>query len=341
LIANTTQNQNFSSIYLFFSLKEKMSGSAATSAAKGPLAILLKTQTGQWFAITIGAVYAFPEQAKAIVFPALKEASQWSDMAKRLSNGMGDNDKSVTAAVTTTSPPTPIIIHTGNGSEKNGYIATIATYAIGAGACWVGYVVMTNALPEAVQEIMPVTRKFFSKTSHILADGIMQVKKVLEEKIALLTKKQDDMDGKLTDTHASVLGVQRDLLDTRADINKLGDSMERQEETLMSSKRLQSYTSKGVTLLVRCVASMLPTNDRSVTELAQYIKDGEEMGKREQEQRRLAELKGPGSIFTTTSPPEPKTNYMIRDSECDSSLHSLEDVNNILGIGPGGLLIAK
>ncbi|KAG7369621.1 hypothetical protein IV203_027367 [Nitzschia inconspicua] len=314
-----------------------MSGAAA---AKGPLAFLLRSQTGQWFTITLGAIYAFPEQAKALVFPALKEASQWSDLAKQLSQGVGAvDDKTALKSVTSASAPTPIIIHTGgSSSEKGGYVATIATYAIGAGACWVGFVVLTNALPEAVKEVMPVTRKFFSKTSHVLAEGIIQVKKVMEEKIAALSKKQDTMDAKLDDTHASVLSVQKDLVDTRGDISKLGDSMVRQEETLMSSKRLQSYTSKGVTLLVRCVASMLPTNDRSVNELAQYIKDGEEMGKREQEQRRLSELRGPGSILSP--PPEPKTNYMIRESECDSSLHSLEDVNTILGIGPGGLLTA-
>jgi hypothetical protein len=84
---------------------------------------------------------------------------------------------------------------------------------------------------------------------------------------------------------------------------------------------------------------MFPSNDRTVGELAQYIKDGEDMGKREQEQRRLTELKGtPGSILSPD--PAPKTNYLIRDSELDSSLHSLEDVHSILGIGPGGLLKA-
>lgn len=315
-----------------------MSGPAG-AAAKGPLAFLLRSQTGQWLTLTLGAVYAFPEQAKAVVFPALREAGQWSDLARQLSEGMGSDAKAVSAL--TPAPVAPIIIHTGGGgatSGSNGYVATIATYAIGAGACWVGFVVLTNALPEAVQEVMPVTRKFFSKTSHILADGIIQVRKVMEERVAALSRKQDDMDAKLGETHASVLTVQKDLVDTRGDIGRLGDSMVRQEETLMSSKRLQSYTSKGVTLLVRCVASMMPTNDRSVNELAQYIKDGEDMGKREQEQRRLSELKGPGSILSS---PEPRTNYMIRESECDASLHSLEDVNAILGIGPGGLLTAK
>lgn len=319
---------------------------AGAAAAKGPLAFLLRSQAGQWFTITLGAVYAFPEQAKAVFFPALKEASHWSDLAKQLGQGVGaidDKNNNNNTNSRSMAGPAPIIIHTGgngSGSHSNGLMVTIATYAIGAGACWVGFIVLTNALPEAVREVMPVTRKFFSKTSHVLAEGIIQVRKVMEEKIAALTQKQDKMDSKLSDTHASVLTVQKDLVDTRGDINKLGESMERQEETLLSSKRLQGYTSKGVTLLVRCVAGMLPTNDRSVNELAQYIQDGEDMGKREQEQRRLAELKGPGSILSPP-PPQPKTNYMIRESECDSSLASLEDVNAVLGIGPGGLLTAN
>mmetsp|Transcript_4528 Transcript_4528/g.8364 ORF Transcript_4528/g.8364 Transcript_4528/m.8364 type:complete len:310 (+) Transcript_4528:240-1169(+) len=303
---------------------------SAAGAAKGPLAFILRTQSGQWLAISLGAVYAFPEQAKSLIFPALSQAGEWSDFARQLSKGIGAADEKGAVAAAAT-PPAPIIIQTGSAAEKSGYLGTIATYAIGAGACWVGFVFLTNALPEAVQEVMPVTRKFFSKSSKLLADGILQVKKVMDEKIAMLSKKQDDMDAKLDGTHASVLDVQRNLDDTRGDINKLGESMERCESTIMSSKRLQSYTSKGVTLLVRCVASMLPSNDRTMSELAQYIKDGEDMGKREQEQRRLSDLKGPGSII---SPEPPKANYLIRDSELDSSLHSLEDVQSILGLGP-------
>lgn len=329
-----------------------MSGPVVHSA-KGPLAFILRTQAGQWFTITLGAMYAFPEQAKTmVVMPALNTASQWSDVAKRLAQSVSNTTTPSTSGNSTmvldkmSTAPTPIIIHTGGsmgGNQNNGYVHLIIKVSMTAGACWVGYVVVTNALPEAVQEIMPVTRKFFSKTSHILADGIIQVKKMMEEKIAALSKKQDAMDAKLDDTHNSVKNVQKDLHDTRSDIGKLGDSMERCESTLMSSKLLQSYTSKGVTLLVRCVASMLPTNDRSVNELAQYIKDGEEIGRREQEQRRLSELRGPGGMLSSPPPvqSEPKTNYMIRDSECDSSLHSLEDVNSILGIGPGGFLTAS
>jgi hypothetical protein len=313
---------------------------SAPAAARGPLAFLLKSQSGQWMVISLGAIYAFPEQARQLLFPALKEASQWSDIAKQLSAGLGDGVEKAATTTTAVAPPTPIIIHTGGSSQgDNGVTGIIIKYSIMAGACWVGYIVLTQALPDAVQEVMPVTRKFFAKSSKVLAEGILQVKKVMETKIAMLSKKQDDMDAKLDNTHASVQNVQKDLDATRDDISKLGASMDRCEHTLISSKRLQAYTSKGVTLLVRCVAGMLPSNDRSVNELAQYIQDGEEIGKREQEQRRLADLKGAGAILSP-EPPVTTKNYLIRDSELDSSLHSLEDVQSILGFGPGGLLKA-
>ena len=310
--------------------------SAAPAAARGPLAFLLRSQTGQWFTVVLGGAYAFPEQAKAVVLPALKGAAEYSEVAKQLSASMGVpvDEKAAERSLA----PAPIIIHTGgSGGSDKGYVGTVVYYALGAGACWAGYVLLSSALPEAVQEFMPVTRKFFSKTSHILADGILQVRKVMEEKIFVLTKKQDDMDQKIDDTHASVRDVKTELTETRGEIGKLGDSMERCEETLLSSKWLQGYTSKGVTLLVRCVASMLPTNDRSVNELAQYIRDGEDMAKREQQQQTLSQLKGtPGSILAPE--PEPKVNYMIRDSECDSSLASLEDVQNVLGLSQQGMV---
>lgn len=331
--------------------------SGAAGAARGPLAFLLQSQTGQWLTISLGALYAFPEQVKGmIVFPVLREASQYSDVAKFIANGLGVSEgelKSSTTSATSSSSPSmqPIIIHTGgngNNSTSKTLTDTVTYYALGAGACWVGYVVLSQALPETVQEMMPVTRRFFAKTSSVLAEGIIAVRKTLEAQIQGLSKKQDDLDGKLDDTHASVRSVQQDLADTRTDIQGLGESMDRCESTLLSSSRLQSYTSKGVTLLVRCVATMLPSNDRQVNELAQYIQDGEEMGKREQEQRRVltAGIRGtPVSSMITPQqqlppPSKRRTSLFIRDSELDSSLHSLDDVNNVLGIGPNGLLKA-
>merc|ERR1712224_1136123 len=126
-----------------------------------------------------------------------------------------------------------------------------------------------------------------------------------------------------------------------------GASMARQESTLSSSHKTMSYTSKGVTLLVRCVAAMLPTNDRTVHDLAEYIKDGEEIKKHEdkqEQQRRIknSALKTPlsSSMMSPTGRmmPTPQ-NLMIRESRADSDMDSLEDVHSVLGIKPGQALV--
>merc|ERR1711933_256972 len=156
----------------------------------------------------------------------------------------------------------------------------------------------------------------------------------------------------LDGTHDSVLGLRRELGDARSDLNNLSTSMARQESTLQASHRTQSYTSRGVTLLVRCVASMLPTNDRTVHDLAEYIKDGEQIKKHElkqDQQRRLenATLKTPVSMMSPTpgrllgsaqTPSQPQ--ILIRESRADSDMDSLEDVHAVLGITPGQSLIS-
>merc|ERR1712224_787550 len=239
--------------------------------------------------------------------------------------------------------PPQIIIHQGTPSDGKNQVVTLAIkVVVGGTACWLGYFALTNALPEYVQEFFPVTRKFFAKTSKFLVSSIEQVKNVLEEQIGIVSNKQDDLSKKLDGTNESVQGLHRELGDTRNDLDKLGASMARQESTLNSSHKTTSYTSKGVTLLVRCVASMLPSNDRTVHDLAAYIKDGEEIKKHEQkqeQQRRIedAVLKTPVSMMA--SPPgrligqqKPQPNLMIRESRADSDMDSLEDVHSMLGL---------
>jgi len=313
-----------------------------SAAARGPLAFLLQSQTGQWVTLSLGAAYAFPEQAKMV----LGDLGSYASLAKQMSGfqtpSLGDQ------AVATISPqPHSIIIHqTLPSNGKNQVVTLLVKVVIGGSACWLGYFALTNALPEYMQEFFPVTRKYFAKTSKFLVGTIEKVKDALEEQIGMVSRKQDDLSKKLDGTHESVQGLHRELGDARSDLDKLGDSMARQELTLNSSHKTTSYTSKGVTLLVRCVASMLPSNDRTVHDLAAYIKDGEEISKHEQKEdqkRRLesAVLKTP--VSSMMSPPgrligqqqiqEP--NLMIRESRADSDLDSLEDVHSMLGITPG------
>jgi hypothetical protein len=318
----------------------------AAPIARGPLAFLLQNQAGQWMTISLGAIYTFPEQAKMV----LGDLGNWSSLAKQLSGfnvpTLQDGSKSVQAAAA----PQPIIIHHHNGAnDKNQYVSLLIKVAIGGTACWLGYFALTNALPEWVQEYFPVTRKFFAKTSKFLVASIEQVRYVLEKQIGIVSKKQDDLSDKLDVTHDSVLGLHKELGDARTDLNNLNESMARQESTLNASSRTQSYTSKGVTLLVRCVASMLPSNDHTVHDLAEYIKDGEEISKHEQKQEQQRRLSGVAFRTTPVSmiSPDPSSKkkkidqqkqqplMLVRESRADSDMDSLEDVHSVLGIKPG------
>lgn len=327
-----------------------MSGAAA---ARGPLAFLLQSQSGQWVTITLGAMYAFPEQAKMV----LGDVGSYAILAKQMSGFNTSDEKASNVAVAPLQPQSIIIHQNLPDSGKNVYVGLLVKVVVGGTACWLGYFALTNALPEYMQEFFPVTRKFFAKTSKFLVNSIEQVKNSLEKQIGIVSTKQDDLSKKLDGTNSLVDGLNGKLGDAQDDINKLAASMERQESTLSSSYKTTSYTSKGVTLLVRCVASMLPTNDRTVHDLAEYIKDGEEIKKHEEKQekqRRLQNsvLKAPVSLLSSTSfrngttvkkePPKEEQrvdNFMIRDSCADSDMESLEDVHAVLGIQRGASFI--
>jgi len=315
----------------------------SAAAARGPLAFLLQSQTGQWLTISLGAMYAFPDQAKLV----LGDLGSYAALAKQMSGFTVPTlgEKSLAKAA---HQPQSIVIHQMYPSDgRNQVVTLLIKVVIGGSACWLGYFALTNALPEYVQEFFPVTRKYFAKTSKFLVTSIEQVKNVLEKQINNVMRKQDDLSKKLDGTHDSVKGLHKELGDARNDLDKLGDSMARQESTLTSSHKTTSYTSKGVTLLVRCVASMLPTNDRTVHDLAEYIKDGEEIKNHEQkqlQQERLTNsvMKTPVSMMTPLpgrrivhKPVEPENNLMIRKSRADSDLDSLQDVHSVLGITPG------
>eukprot|EP00535_Pseudo-nitzschia_heimii_P007965 CAMPEP_0197178480 /NCGR_PEP_ID=MMETSP1423-20130617/3745_1 /TAXON_ID=476441 /ORGANISM="Pseudo-nitzschia heimii, Strain UNC1101" /LENGTH=319 /DNA_ID=CAMNT_0042628229 /DNA_START=373 /DNA_END=1332 /DNA_ORIENTATION=+ len=312
----------------------------SAAAARGPLAFLLQSQTGQWVTISLGAMYAFPEQAKMV----LGDLGSYAALARQMSGFTVPtlDDKAVAKAV---HQPQSIIIHQTLPSDgKNQVVTLLIKVVIGGSACWLGYFALTNALPEYMQEFFPVTRKFFSRTSKFLVSSIEQVKTVLEEQIGVVSRKQDDLSKKLDGTHDSVEGLHKKLGDTRGDLDKLGASMARQESTLTNSYKTTSYTSKGVTLLVRCVASLLPSNDRTVHDLAEYIQDGEEIRKHElkqEQQRRIANaaLKAPVSMMSPSGllggkASQPKPQILIRESRADSDMDSLEDVHAVLGITP-------
>ena len=143
-----------------------------SAAARGPLAFLLRSQTGQWLTDSMGAMYAFPEQAKLV----LGDLGNYATLARQLSGFTVPtlDDKAVEKFAP---QPTSIIIHqTLPGSDQNKIVTLLVKVAVGGSACWLGYMVLTNALPEYMQEFFPVTRKYFAKTSKFLVSSIEQVK---------------------------------------------------------------------------------------------------------------------------------------------------------------------
>lgn len=124
---------------------------AGAAAARGPLAFLLQSQTGQWLTISMGAMYAFPEQAKAI----LGDLGSYAVLAKQMSGFNAPSLENQANQVATAAPPQQIVIHqmVPSGDGKNQYVGLLIKVVVGGSACWIGYFALTNALPEYVQEI--------------------------------------------------------------------------------------------------------------------------------------------------------------------------------------------
>mmetsp|Transcript_28370 Transcript_28370/g.82167 ORF Transcript_28370/g.82167 Transcript_28370/m.82167 type:complete len:321 (+) Transcript_28370:82-1044(+) len=238
---------------------------AQAVAARGPLTLLLQTSSGQYLALGLGVYALFPEQVKQALAPLLGPGliSQFGEAQHRLQQQ---------APIIIQTPPTTII---HGSSSQNKSLTTVLIYSVaGAGACWVGYIVCSQLLPDAVSEFMPVTKRLFKQTSETLGKGILQVKEILEEQIAQLLGKQEALEKRQEETHQAVKDVHSELGEARLDMVQLQNSLDRCEAGLDHSNRMQSYTLRGIKLLVRCVTSFLPDESNFIDDISRYIEDG-------------------------------------------------------------------
>jgi hypothetical protein len=235
----------------------------ATAVVKGPLRILLQTSAGQYVMLGLGAYALFPE-----TFHKMLEYSP--SLLRFVNTGDSDNNRRFSSA--------PIIIHTpsptiyGGGSGSKTWIGTIAYTAAGATACWAGYVAVVQLLPDSIGQFLPVTRTIFDKTSQSLGKGILRCKEVLEEKISILSGHQKELGKKQDDTNKTVSHIKGELGEARMDLTMLQNTMDRCEGSLENTEGMQQYTLRGVRILVRCVANMLPEN-QDAGDLAQFIEE--------------------------------------------------------------------
>jgi hypothetical protein len=235
-----------------------MATTSAASLSRGPLNVLLSSSGAQWAAICGLGAYTILGPDKIIELLQQQRPSSSALVPSNHSNA-------------------PIVLHVGNSGEKNekdGVITTVVTYAMGAGAVWVCFAVVSGVLPDQLKRLLPVTRKVFDVATQKLAEGIYNVKDVLGKQILSLIKKQDELGKKQEDTHRDVKEVKSDLKEARSVMAVMTDSIDRCEHSLEEVQRLQTYTARGVKLLVRSVSSMLSTDDRMSKELQEYARDG-------------------------------------------------------------------
>jgi hypothetical protein len=179
----------------------------------------------------------------------------------------------------------PIVIHnmqpaiSDSKSERNGgWRNELIKFAMGAGACWVSYVVFSQLLPESLKELLPVTRQFFDKAVTSLGQGIIRVRDVLSDQIAALGLKQDELAAKQDSTLDSVNGLRKDIGDVRLNIDDIAIAISRCESSLDDASGRQTYMSRGIRLLVQCVGDLMRNSNPTVAdELDQFSRLSEEM----------------------------------------------------------------
>jgi hypothetical protein len=209
---------------------------ATASAARGPLGLILQNSAGQYLVIGLGAYTLFPDKFHKLL--------EYSPSLLKLLGSNGDSSRK-------TSSPAPIIIHTpsptviGGGHGQRTWMGTITYAAVGAGACWAGYVVAVQLLPDAVGQFLPVTRNIFDKTTQSLGKGILTCKEVLEEKIAFLSGQADDLAKKQNETIKTVSHIKSELGEARIDLTMMQSSINRCEGSLEKTEGMQQYTLRG------------------------------------------------------------------------------------------------
>jgi len=181
----------------------------------------------------------------------------------------------------------PMVIYQRD-SRSGGWIMTIVHVGLGATACWTAYVILSNFVPDAIKELMPVTRKYFETAVTSLGQGILRVREALTEQLVVLGMKQEELAKKQGQVHDDVLGLRDDLGDVRRHVDDIAIAISRCEGSLTDAAGRQTYMSKGVQLLVKCVGDLLrPGNPEVAEELDRFSRlssemlDGDEMFYRE------------------------------------------------------------
>jgi hypothetical protein len=170
----------------------------------------------------------------------------------------------------------PIVISsvekpTSNNNATMGYIFQVTT---GAGLCWGAYMLLVNILPEAVLEMLPVTKSHFKKAVSWLEERINKVRDTLMQQMFGLSEQQKELSAKQDDTYDEVVIVKDEVRDLSSSLSLARESLDACQQSLVEAERRQSYIARGVRLLTRGVSSLLPQDSTLVQELDKFSKAG-------------------------------------------------------------------
>ncbi|KAL3810144.1 hypothetical protein ACHAXA_005293 [Cyclostephanos tholiformis] len=257
---------------------------AANVLSKGPLSSAL----GQWMFLGFGTYVIFTGENGVS-----RAAQELAGLALRLATGVGREAAYLRDEAALVGrhhhhqqqqqlPHQPVVIYQSDGNGRRGgagyWIATVVQVGLGAGACWTAYVLISNFLPDNIKEMMPVTRRFFESAVTSLGQGILRVRDALSEQILALGLKQDELSAKMDETRDGVLGLRDDLGDVRLHVDDIASAISRCERSLSDAADKQTYVSRGVSLLVRCVGDLLrPGNPEVAEELDRFGRLSSEM----------------------------------------------------------------
>ncbi len=237
---------------------------AASRAASGPLNSLLNSMVAQW-AVVGGTLFYLvaPDDlrmaVRAFMIRQLSEQPQ--------SNSSNNSNRNAYP---------PIVLQTssaGPAGAGGSLLRTMVTCVVGASCVWVGYGLLSELLP--FKEYLPVTQRIFDKTSKKLASSIYNVKDVLGKQILNLFQKTEQLQKTTDDINKDVKHCQNTLDLTRADLGQVSQQLDSVHDTVQTNQHLQTYTARGVKLLVSAVSSILPGDDRITRELQDYIRAGD------------------------------------------------------------------
>ncbi|KAL7534361.1 hypothetical protein ACHAWF_004809, partial [Thalassiosira exigua] len=241
---------------------------AAHALAKGPLS----TALGQWAFLGLGTFVIFTGDNGVS-----RAAQEVAGIAFRLVTGreaslvgLLTKEAALNHSAGLHQPQAPIVIHTSNPSEGGsnarvgGWTMTIVRLGVASGACWTAYIVFAHCLPDQIKAMLPVTRKFFEEAVTSLGRGILRVRDALSEQIENLSTKQDQLSARQDETHGAVLGLRDDIGEVRLNVDDVAAAISRCESSLTDAAGRQTYMSRGVRLLVRCVGDLLRSSDPGV-----------------------------------------------------------------------------